>query len=145
MIVNVRVSALLFPTEIQEKVERAILNLFPVELTVQDFGTQRLYGEGNLESMRIFHRKLREGRILDAARNILLEGIDGNTTCFRLNKQVALTGKLNFPPDEESLGSINVEISTESKEHLAVIIDWLAPRTMEGKPVIEIDLLCEAR
>lgn len=140
MKVNVRVSALVYPTEPEEKVKEAVTNLFPIELHFQDFGIPRLYGEGNLESLQGLHRRLREERILDTARHILLTGVEGSTTQFRLNKQVAFAGKVNFPAGEESLGSIHVELSTGNKEELLKIIDWLAPETIDGKPVEEIEL-----
>lgn len=137
---KVKVSALVYPTEIQEKVKKAITNFFPVPLQLQDYGIPGLYGEGDLESLRTLHLRLREERILDTARHILLEGLLGNTIQFRLNKQVAFVGKVNFPAGEESLGSINVEISAENEGDILNIIDWLAPRTVEGKPVEEIEL-----
>ncbi len=140
MKVTVKVSALLYPTEIEQKVKIAITNLFPVELAIREFGIPQVYGEGKLESLRLLHQRLREERILDTARNILLAGISGSTTQLRLNKQVAFMGKVNFPAGEESLGSIYVEISTGNSEDLLKLIDWLAPRTIDGKPVEEIDL-----
>ncbi len=140
MNVTVRVSALVHPTEIEERVKTAVKNLFPIELALEDFGIPRLYGEGDLEGLRKLHLLLRENRILDTARNILLTGIEGSTVQFRLNKQVAFVGKVNFPAGEESLGSIYVEISAENKYDLMKVIDWLAPRTVEGKPVEEIEL-----
>ncbi len=140
MKITVRVSALVYPTEIEEKVKKAVQNLFPVELAISDFGVPRLYGEGDIGSLRLLHRRLREERILDTARSVLLTKIQGNTTYFELNKQVAFVGKVNFPAGEESLGSIHVEISADNKEDLLKIIDWLAPRTIDGKPVEEIEL-----
>ncbi len=140
MNVSVRVSALLYPTEIEEKVRTAVTNMLPVEMELQDFGIPRLYGEGDLECLRKLHELLRENRILDTARHVLLTGIEGDTIQFRLNKQVAFVGKVNFPVGEESLGSIYVEISNDNKEDLLKIIDWLAPMTREGKPVAEIEL-----
>lgn len=140
MNVTVRVSALVYPTEVQEKVATAVTNLFPFELHPEDFGIPRLYGEGNLVSLRKLHQLLREYRILDTARQVLLTGIEGNTSQFRLNKQVAFVGKVNFPAGEESLGSIYVEISADNREDLMKVIDWLAPRTIEGKPIEEIEL-----
>ncbi len=140
MKVTVRVSALVYPTEIEEKVKKAITNLLPVELHLQDFGIPRLYGEGDLDSLRKLHQLFREERVLDTARHILLSGIEGTSTQFRLNKQVAYVGKVNFPAGEERLGSIYIEISTEDKESLMKIIDWLAPETRDGKPVVEIEL-----
>jgi hypothetical protein len=140
MKVMVKVSSLVYPTEMQEKVIKAITNLFPIELHLDEFGIPRLYGEGDLDSLRLLHVHLREERILDTARHILLTGIEANTTQFRLNKQVAFVGKVNFPAGEESMGSIYVEISTENREDLLKLIDWLAPQTIEGKPVEEIEL-----
>ncbi|HLB69904.1 MAG: hypothetical protein OIN88_12860 [Candidatus Methanoperedens sp.] len=140
MNVTVRVSALVHPTEIEEKVRTAITNIFPVELNHQDFGIPGLFGEGNLDDLRNFHLLLREYRILDTARHVLLTGIEDNSIHFNLNKQVAFVGKVNFPAGEESLGSIYIEIYAENKEDLLRIIDWLAPGTVEGKPVEEIEL-----
>lgn len=140
MKVTVKVSAPVYPTEIEEKVKTAITGLFPVEPDIWEFGIPHIYGEGDLESLRLLHHRLREEQILDTARNILLAGISGSTTQFRLNKQVAFMGKVNFPAGEESLGSIYVEITAENLEDLLMLIDWLAPRTSDGKPVGEIDL-----
>lgn len=140
MKVMVKVSSLVYPTEMQEKVIKAVTNLFPIELHLGEFGIPRLYGEGDLDSLRSLHMRLREERILDTARHILLTGIEASTTQFRLNKQVAFVGKVNFPAGEESMGSIYVEISTENREDLLKLIDWLAPQTIEGKPVEEIEL-----
>jgi len=137
--INISVSANVNPTEMQEKVEKAILNFFPVKLKLQD-EVKTLSGEGDLESLRTLHLRLREERILDTARKILLNGIKDDTTRFRLNKQVASIGKLNFPVGEESLGSIHVEISAKNLSDLFLVIDWLAPETFDGKPVTEIDL-----
>jgi predicted RNA binding protein with dsRBD fold (UPF0201 family) len=136
----VRVSALVYPTEIEENIITAITNVFPVDLNIRNFGTPQLYGEGDLESLRKLHVLFREFLILDAARRILINGIEGNSTQFILNKQVAFVGKVNFPAGEETLGSIHVEISADNAEDLILIIDWLAPETVEGTPVREIEL-----
>lgn len=137
---KVAVFAPVNPTEVQEKVEKAILNFFPLSLELQEHAIPGLYGEGDIENLRKLHLQLREERILDTARRIFLNGIEGDTTRFRLNKQVAYIGKLNFPAGEESLGSIDVEISADNEDDLLTIIDWLAPQTEDGKPVMEIKL-----
>lgn len=140
MNITVRVSAPVYPTEIEEKVRIAITNIFPVELVLKNFGIHQLFGEGDLESLRKVHMLFREFCILDTSRRIFMNNIEGNTIRFRLNKQVALVGKVNFPVGEESLGSIHVDISSENEEDLMKIIDWLAPETVEGVPVMEIEL-----
>lgn len=140
MNITVRVSALVYPTEIEDKVRIAITNLFKVELVLRNYGVPQLYGEGGIESLRKLHMILRDLRILDTSRRIFMNNIEGNTLQFRLNKQVAFVGKVNFPVAEESLGSIHVEISSEKEEDIMKIIDWLAPETVEGEPVMEIEL-----
>lgn len=140
MNVTVKVSSLLNPTEMKEKVEKAISNFIPVELMIKESEINEIYGEGDIESLRKLRRSLREERILDTFRHILIDGIEGNTTRFLINKQVAHIGKLNIPAGEESLGSIHVEISAQNREELMEIIDWLAPETIDGKPVMEIEL-----
>ncbi len=134
MNVTLRVSTPVYPTEVEEKVRTAVTNIFPIE------PYQGLYGEGNLESLRKLHLLLREERILDTARSIFLAGMEGNAIKFHLNKQAAFVRKVNFSTGNESLGSIDVEISAENKKDLFKIIDWLAPQTVEGKPVEEIEL-----
>ncbi len=44
-------------------------------------------------------------------------------------------GMVSFPPQEEPLGSIHVQITGNER-----LIDWLAPETVEGNPIIEISL-----
>jgi hypothetical protein len=92
-------------------------------------------GGGGAASLAAFHRLLREQRILDTARSVMLQGVVGDAVQFRLNKQAATVGRINFPPEEEPLGSIHVEI-----RGAASLIDWLAPRTVDGKPIEEIEL-----
>ena len=140
MNITVRVSAPVFPTEIEEKVRISITNIFPVGLALRNFGIPQLYAEGGLETLRKFHMLLRDFRILDTSRRIFMNNMEGNTIQFRLNKQVAFVGKVNFPVREESLGSIHVEISSDKEEDLMKLIDWLAPETEDGEPVTEIEL-----
>jgi hypothetical protein len=126
-------SAPVRPTESPEKVAAALENLFPrIELVASE---NRIEGRGSAENLLTFHRFLREQRILDTARSVMLQGRVGDAFQFRLNKQAATVSRINFPPEEEPLGSIAVQIRGPE-----TLIDWLAPRTSEGKPVEEIEL-----
>ncbi|HID28682.1 MAG TPA: hypothetical protein EYP19_01610 [Desulfobacterales bacterium] len=49
-----------------------------------------------------------------------------------LNKQAAAVSKVSFTDGESPLGPITVMIVSPSPEK---VIDYLAPRTHEGKPV----------
>ena len=57
-----------------------------------------------------------------------------------MNKQVAYARRLNFPADEEPLGSVKVEIETKTPEAMERLIDWLTPPTKNGVPVYELTL-----
>ena len=132
--IEVSVMASVKPTESPDKVARAIENLFSgLDITM---GESLVEGRGGIEALRTFHRLLREQRILDTARSVLLQGKIGEEIQFRLNKQAATVSRINFPPEEETLGSIHVEVKGPDS-----LVDWLAPKTAEGKPIEEIELV----
>ena len=131
--IELSLTASIRPTESPEKVAGAVENLFPkMELVASE---NRIEGRGGAESLSAFHRFLREQRILDTARSVMLQGRVGDAVQFRLNKQAATVSRINFPPEEEPLGSIHVQIRGPE-----TLIDWLAPRTSEGRPIEEIEL-----
>lgn len=129
--IQLRVISPLRPTESPEKVSRAIEILFSG--IVLEATENRIEGRGGPEALSTFHRLLREQRILDTARSVFLAGRVGDALQFRLNKQAATVGRISFPPGEEPLGSIAVEIRGPE-----ILVDWLAPRTVDGRPVEEI-------
>ncbi len=142
--IEVEVSAIVNPTEDTERVALAISNMFKrLETDLdQSMPKPRVVGHGDLESLFTMHELLRQERLLDTARTQLNKGhsIDGLSTNFMLNKQVATVNRLNFPATEEPLGSIHVTINANSGEELDRLIDWLAPQTEDGEPLIELDV-----
>lgn len=118
-------------TERVEKVVSAIENIFPG--LIMDIRGDRIEAYNGPDSLSTFHRLLREQKILDTARSVLIAGRVGSTFQFRLNKQAAFMGRVSFPPDEEPLGSLHVQITGGER-----LVDWLAPRTENGLPVEEI-------
>jgi predicted RNA binding protein with dsRBD fold (UPF0201 family) len=131
--IEVSVYALIRPTERVEKVVSAVEKIFSG--LIIDTRADRIEAYNGPKSLRIFHKLLREQEILDTARSVMLKGQVGRTIQFRLNKQAAFMGIVNFPPEEEPLGSIHVQITGNGR-----IIDWLAPKTENGVPLEEIDL-----
>lgn len=121
------------PTERVDKVVFAVEKIFP-GLTM-DIREDRIEAYGGPESLWTLHKILRDQQILDTARSVMLSGQVGRTFQFRLNKQAAFMSKVNFPPEEEPLGSIHVQITGDNR-----LLDWLAPRTENGVPVEEIEL-----
>ncbi len=131
--IDVSVYSLVRPTERVELVVSAIEKLFPS--LIMDIRGDRIEAYDGLESLKTFHRLLREQKILDTARTVMRNGLLGDAVQFRLNKQAALMGKVNFPPEEEPLGSIHIQITGGER-----IIDWLAPKTENGMPIREMDI-----
>ncbi len=122
---EVSLRARCFPTEDRERVLRAILLLFP-DATLAGDDTI----EGRAKSLDIFAEILRRQRIRDSARSILRKGTSGNSTTFRLNKQVAAIGKVSFSEESHALGDIEVKIVSDD---IIRVIDKIAPDTRKEK------------
>lgn len=131
---KLRVEAEVKPTEDPKKVEAAVKKIFP---TLQlNLAGNLLTGESTrAEALDRLHQLLRLQAILDSARRIMRGGLRENVVRFMLNKQVAAVGRVSFTNGESPLGPIVVTLEAPDAEHL---IDYLAPRTVNGKPIKEI-------
>lgn len=139
--IEVEVCAQVHPTEDKDRVRAAIGNIFPGLKYQYEEGygmTSRLTGRGDEDCLNTVHEQLRNRKILDTARANL--HIEGGMITFRLNKQAATAGKVSFPADDETLGSIWVEIRAGDRSIAENIVDWLAPPTEHGHPLFEIEL-----
>jgi uncharacterized protein len=119
------------PTESEEKVKKAIWNLFgdiPTQTKPASKGSIITAEAKGLESLAGLRNVLHRDRIRDAARRALHKGLHGNTLTFYLNKQVAFAGHVSFsePEAESPLGPIKVIVQSEE---LLQIIAWLAEKT----------------
>jgi len=101
-----------------------------------------IMAEGNLTALIGFHYLIRKEEIIDTAKSALMDGMsdDGCEISVLMNKQAAFMKRLSFPADIEPLGSVELEIQTETPETLLRIIDWLTPPTKDGLPVFELKL-----
>ena len=117
-----------FPTEDPLKVRQAVLNIFP-ESVIEDDDCGLLAIGGSLER---FKELVRNHRILDSTRSVLLCNRAGDSTSFSLNKQVAYVGKLSYVAESMPLGSIEVSIEADGIDSL---IDDIAPLTVNGEEV----------
>jgi predicted RNA binding protein with dsRBD fold (UPF0201 family) len=138
--IEVEVHAIVNPTEVEEKVADSMENIF--EGLEMDISKQRVTGHGRIDCLRKLHYLLREEEIIDTAYKEFRKGLsdDGLSTHFIISKQVATVGRLNFPAQEESLGSINVNIKASSSSELERLFEWLVPPTEKGVPEFEIDI-----
>lgn len=110
-----------FPTEDKQKVFGALTSLFPDAVVSGDEDL-----EARSTSASVFAEQLKRQRIRDAARAVLRRGARGDTTSFRLNKQVAAVGKISFSEEDHPLGDIIVEVSSGD---INAFIDEVAPNT----------------
>lgn len=113
------------PTESAAKVMAAVRNLFPgARLEATAWGV-----EGEAGDLATFARLVRDQRIPDTARGVLLRAQDGSRASVSLSKQAAAAGRLNFATREGPLGDIQVEFRGASASELAAFIDQVAPDT----------------
>jgi len=130
--IRVYVEAEINPTESEDKVKRAVENIFgnvPVRVKPVRDGSLLVAKAEGLEALTKLYNLLRRERIRDATRGVLFEGLNGKTITFHLNKQVAYAGHVSFskPVAESPLGPIKVQIECENPRE---VIEWLAPRTV---------------
>ena len=123
--IEVEVVAPLYPTELPERVERSITELFP-EAEVEERPGELV---GQARAMDRFAERLREQEIVDAARDVFRRNVEGDAFAFDLKKQAAHEGVVNFAvgnPDE--LGDLHVRVRVEEPS-VEAFIDGLAPPT----------------
>jgi len=133
--VEVEIETIVHPTEDEEKVVKAVKNLFPDANIRLDGG--KLYAVSqNLSKLR---ELLRKQKILDTARTELLKNRLGSETTVYLNKQTAVVSRINFADEDAILSPLRVTFRVYGIpfEHF---VDWLTPETRDGKPVKEIEL-----
>ncbi len=128
--VTIHVEAEINPTESEEKVKRAIENIFGdlqthVEPIYREF---KIFADAKgLEPLARLFNLLRRERIRAAAKTALLQGLEERSLRFSLNKQVAYAGHVSFANEtaESPLGPIRVKIETKNPRE---IIEWLTSR-----------------
>ena len=118
-----------FPTEDPDKVRRALLNVFPDAL-VEEYEGGLIARSGSLSR---FKELIRNQRILDSTRSVMIRAISGTETRFQLNKQVAYVGKISFTEGPMPLGSIEVSIEADD---LRSVVEDVAPVTVGGEEVV---------
>ncbi len=130
--VKVYAEAEINPTESEEKVRRAVANVFgelPMHAKTLHKGNLLVAEATGLDALNSFQSLLRREHIRSAARGVFYEGMGKNSVSFCLNKQVAFAGHISFSKEiaESPLGPIRVKVECDNPRQL---IDWLAPRNV---------------
>ncbi len=129
--VTVNIEADVNPTESEEKVKKAVWNMFgevQTQLKPAHKGSVLTAQVRGLESLRTLQNALRRDKIRDSSRKPLRHGLQGRVITFYLNKQAAYAGHASFSEaeGESPLGPLKVIVESDTPLEL---IDWLAPRT----------------
>jgi len=129
--VDVEITAPVYDTELEERVARAITNVFP------GADPELRHGElaGEVHELSRLSELLHRQEILDTARSVFYENRRGEGFSFDLKKQAAFEGKINFAVGEPAeLGDIHVRVRVTEPD-VEEFIDHVAPRTEEGIPI----------
>ena len=126
--ITVRVEAEIHLTESEEKVRKAVANIFgdiSVDVKPSYRGSLLSAEAKGQEALVTLRNLLRADRIRDAARKAFFRGIKGSNISFCFNKQVAFAGHVSFSEEvaESPLGPIRVLIECEDPRQL---VAWLA-------------------
>jgi len=134
--VEVEIETTINPTEEEEKVIKAVKNLFP-DAKIRIEGSKLYAIARDLHTLR---ELLRKQKILDTARTEFLRNRMGNeiTVCF--NKQTATVSRINFCEEDAVLSPLRVTFRLFGVS-FQKFLDFIAPETKDGKPLKEIEEL----
>lgn len=115
--------AVVHPTENEEKIIQALLNIFPTAVIERSQG-QVLAKVDSLKGLEKLRMMIRSRRIRNTVRSLLQKGLSNGRIVFYLNKQAAAVGRLSFYEKGEimALGPIEVIVETSKPDEL---INWL--------------------
>ena len=129
--IDVRISTPVNDTEVPDRVIDAVENVFPGAAIER--GGDRIVA--TTRSLDRFSKLLHQQAILDSARSQFFDRRRADGFGFRLKKQAAFQGVVNFAVGEpDELGDIEVRVRVD---HPSVdeFIDHVAPPTAEGEPI----------
>jgi len=129
--IDVEITAPVFDTEVTDRVAAAMTELFPGASPSLQHGELTATVHDLEEFSTLLHRQ----EILDTARSVFFENRRGDSVSFRLKKQAAFVGVVNFVVDDPGeLGAISVRVRVHDPD-VEAFIDHVAPPTEDGTPV----------
>ena len=133
--IDAEITAPVYDTEVTDRVADAIVKIFPGAEPRLQHGELR----ATVHDLEQFSDLLHRQEILDTARGVFFEERRGDSFSFRLKKQPAFQGVVNFAIDDPGeLGAISVRVRV-SEPNVETFIDHIAPPTEDGQPVERSD------
>ncbi|MFB6233654.1 MAG: RNA-binding domain-containing protein [Haloarculaceae archaeon] len=129
--VDVEITAPVSDTEVTDRVVDAVVAIFP------GAEPELRYGEltATVHDLDHVSELLYRQEILDTARSVFLGTHQGDSFSFRLKKQAAFEGVINFVVDEPGeLGAITARVRVEEPS-VEEYVDHVAPPTEAGEPI----------
>ncbi|MCG3217742.1 MAG: hypothetical protein KAR35_01990 [Candidatus Heimdallarchaeota archaeon] len=133
------------PTEEKQKLLDIFTFLLPGKEVLEDERKDGLYlyatAEG-LHPLDHFRSIIERLFLLDTTRQVFFHSILGNKTTLYLSKNAASMGRFSFleRDNQPPLGAIYFTLISGNLEQ---VIDYVAPRTVNGEPVFSPDTLLE--
>ena len=127
--VKIKVTAPIKSTEDSSRVKQAVLNIFPDAAIEEHEGKL----EGTASNAENLKRMLETQKIRDTARWFLKKNVKDGKLSFKLNKQAAYAGKVNFAIFAHPMGEIEVQIEPEENESIDDFIEWLAEKEEQNE------------
>ena len=124
--IDMKVEAIVNPSEHAQKVIDAIANLFTRCSPEVSFRSRVVGRAVGSDSLAILYEQVRSRSAMGVLRRMLLDNRVGDSTSFLLNKQAATSSIAAVIEEEQEspLGPIRVTISCEE---LDALVDWLVP------------------
>jgi predicted RNA binding protein with dsRBD fold (UPF0201 family) len=124
--IDLKVEAIVNPSEDTQKVIDAIANLFTRCSPEVSFRSRVVGRAVGSDSLAILYEQVRSRSAMGVLRRMLSDNRVGDSTSFLLNKQAATSGIAAVIEEEQEspLGPIRVTISCEE---LDALVDWLVP------------------
>jgi len=124
---SIEVFCTINPSEDLQKIETAILNIFP-DIEINKNNMQITGVSKKIESLSRIFEIIHNRRITDVYRRTLNQNLSGRSTWFYLNRQAAYVDVIALcnEEDESPLGPIKIILDSQQIEH---VIDWLTSYT----------------
>ncbi len=111
---KISIATSIFPTEDTERVNNAVMNLFP-DANIEIESDKLIAVCDNLDYLV---QGIAKQKIRDSTRRYFMGQIKEPGLVFHINKQAALMGKINFTDGKSIMGDIEVSISTDNPDEL---------------------------